>query len=309
MPVARDYVGAPAFTPLSFGLLTSMGNVIRSPEDKKWQTGVTYEPLCGNAGTTYDECLAVSGTGLGAVGSAAAKIATGGLEVRGATAFATYAQIDCSPVGFWDRAEDLVGDLLTRSEQWQVERAFWTGDASGQPTVFPHLAANTEVIDDLNITLQTSAVEVVSGSGLDVVEGLGRLEAAIASCYDGVAVIHVPRELLTSFADASLIRREGARYVSPGGNVLVFGAGYPGTAPDGTSTAGTAWVYATGSMFIYRSGPTVYALRDSIDRATNTVHALVERKYLLAWDCCHYAIPMTTGGIAAGEPSGAGPAT
>lgn len=302
MAIARQYVQTSAFTPLPFGLLSALGPEIRSPGDTHWQTGVTYEPLCGNAGTTYDECLAVTGTGLGPIGSPAAKIATGGLDQRGATPFAVYAQVDCSAPGFWDRASDTVGDLITRSEQWQVERAFWTGLAAGQPVVYPHLASDSTVVDDLGITLQTGAVEVVSGGSLDVVEGIGRLEAEIASCYDGVAVLHVPRVLNTAMIEASIVTREGPRYRTASGNVVVFGAGYPGTSPAGVTTSGVAWVYATGSMFIYRSSAEIFPIRDSIDRSDNTIHAIAERKYVIGWDCCHYAIPITIGGTVAGEP-------
>ena len=38
------------------------------------------------------------------------------------------------------------------------------------------------------------------------------------------------------------------------GNLVAAGAGYPGTAPDGSDpAAGTSWIYGTGPVFIYRS--------------------------------------------------------
>lgn len=306
--VARQYVQSSSYTPLPFGLLSTLGPEIRSPADPHWQLGVTWEPLCGNGGTTYEECFVVSGSGLGPVESPAGKAATGALDRRGATPFTVTAEVDCSTPGFWTRAQQVVGDLLTQSEQWQVERAFWTGLAAGVPVVYPHLAANTELEDAHNIILQTAATEIVTGGGagaLDVVEALGRLEGAIANCYDGVPVIHAPRVLAAAFVSEGLITREGPRYRTASGSIVVFGAGYPGTSPDGVETAGVTWMYATGSMFVYRGRPVILPIRDSQDRTDNTVRAIAERTYVLGWDCCHYAVPVSIGGVVTGAAGSA----
>lgn len=313
----RTYVQAPSFSPLPFGLLSSLSSTFRNPSNSHWQFGVNYEPVCAQGGTTFGDCFAVSGTGLGAVGEPTAKAATTAISQRGATPFTVFAEVDCSAPGFFDRAEEIIGDAFTQSEQWQVERAFWTGLADGQSVVYPHLAANTAVVDDFGITLQIAATTVSGGvsTPLDIVEALGFLESELADCYDGVGVIHAPRVLLPSFAEATLITRENDHYVTPNGNIVVFGAGYPGTSPAGASSSGSVWMYATGAMFIYRSDVSVLPVHptggrgeNSFSRANNTVKAIAERTYVIGWDCCLRAVNVTTGGIGAGLPSSIGAA-
>lgn len=297
----RTYVDAPSFTPLPYGLLTTLSGSIRRPDNNHWQFGVNYEPVCAEGNTTFGDCFTVSGSGLAPVGEPASKSPTTSISKRGATAFTVFSEIDCSPVGFWDRATELIGNSFSQSEQWQVENAFWTGLAAGQPVVFPHLAADTAIVDEFGFTLQTAASPVSGVSTpLDIVEGLGQLEKSLADCYDGVGVIHAPRDLIAPMADAFLIRLVDGHYVTVGGNIVVFGAGYRGTSPSGTSASGQSWMYATGSMFIYQSAVQVFPLRDSMDRTNNTLKAIAERTYVLGWDCCHLAVNISTGGVTTG---------
>jgi hypothetical protein len=302
----RTYVAAPAFTPRPYGLLTSLNDVVRTPTDPHWQMGVTYESLCGNASTTFDDCIVVTGSGIGQPVPPSPPKADTGLDLikRGATAFTVFAEIDCSAPGFWDRAEDVVGDGLLRYEEEQVERAFWTGQSGGQNVVFPHLAANTAFVDEENITLQTAAVSVSGTAIYDVTEGLGRLEGMLADCYGGTGIIHAPASLAATFAAQGLVKPQGNKMVTALGNIVVFGAGYPGTPPSAPldpSPAVGQWMYATGNMFIYRSRARIIPIRDSIDRAENTVKAIAERTYVLGWDCCHFAVLVTMGGEVAGS--------
>jgi hypothetical protein len=299
----RKYVSGPSFTARPFGLLTSLGPDIRTPVDPHWKNGVTYEVLCAAGGTTYDECLAVTGTGGAGAIAPPTKSATNALDVRGATSFTVYNRIDCSAVGFWDRASVLTNQALTQAEQYQAERAFWTGVAGGQPVVFPHLAANAQVADEAGILLQTAATTVVSGGvPLDIVEGIGRLESALESCYDGVGVLHVPSVLGAAMASHNLLVREGPRYRTPNGHIVVLGAGYLGTSPAGASSDASAWVYATGAVFVYRGTAEVTPQRATIDRASNAVSTIAERPLLLGWDCCHFAVNVSVGGNVSGTP-------
>jgi hypothetical protein len=302
----RQYVEPPAFTSIQFGLLTSIAEQIRTPSDPHWQQGVTYESLCGPANTTFDDCIAVTGASFGTpVPPSPPKADTGaGLYPRGATAFTVYTEIDCSAPGFWERSQEAVNENLTRREQFQVEQSFWTGLAGGQQVVFPHLQANTQILDENGIILQTAATSVSGAAQFDLVEGLGRLEAQLEACYDGVGVIHVPAILGAAMANNMLLVREGPRYRTPNGNIVVIGAGYPGTGPSDAPNAPTpsnnAWIYATGAMMIYRSPVTIMPRVSTLNKAENTMTAIAERTYSIAWDCCHYAVNVTLGGYAAG---------
>lgn len=307
----RQHVAGPAFTPAQFGLLDALAGegAIRSPGNEHWRNGVNYEELCAATDTTYDDCFAVSGTGGAPAALAPGKEPTAGYATRSATPFTVYADVDCSVPGFWDRAQQAVADVMAKAETYEVERAFWTGLAAGQPVVFPHLAANAEVAETRGgphtYTLQTAAT-VVSGGPYDIVEGLGRLEQALADCYKGQGVIHVPVSLGPALAESMLLVRDGNRYRTPKGNLIVLGGGYPGTSPAGASLATSAYIYATGAMFMYRSDIFTTPPVSAVDRQVNTQNMIAERTYVVGWECCHLAVQISLGGVATGASGGAG---
>jgi len=306
VPRPRLNVEAPTFTPLSFGLLSALAPVTRpvTPTDRHWEVGVQWESVCAEASTTFDECFAVTGSAGLDVAAPGERVATAGYARRGATPFTVYAEIDCSAPGFWNRSDVDIDRVFTQAEQWQVERAFWTGLAAGQPVVYPHLAEDTALVES-GVTLQTAATLVSGGSGTyDVVEGMGRLQAALADCYDGVGVIHVPRSLEPALTEAGLIIRVGDRYLTTQGHVVVLGAGYTGSSPAGVTSTSSAYVYATGAMFVYR-GPARLTSGALFNRESNLAKAMVERTYVLGWECCHLAINISLGGSVTGSSGSA----
>ncbi len=290
----RMYVASPTFIPRPFGLLSALATEIRSG-DAHWRNGITYESLCPEAGTTYDDCFAVSGTGAAAP-APGTKSPTFEHEYRGATPFTVYAEVDCSAPDFWNDSQGMIERALSRVEEDAVEAAVWTGVAGGNPVVWPHLAADEVVTDRSGITLQTAAVTVSGGAIFSVVEGIGRLEGALGDCHRGVGVIHVPAELGAALADANLLVREGPRYRTPNGNVVVLGQGYPGTSPAGTLPGDSRWVYATGIPIIYRSDIYVTPPVSTLDRSSNSVTPIAERTFVVGWECCHVGVQIALGG-------------
>lgn len=286
---ARQFVELPAaFTPLPYGLWDSIQHP--DPGGAHWQQGITWTERCPTGDTTYDECLAVTGTG--APPEPPAKTANVDQTSRGALPFTVYAEFECSPVGI-PEAESIASDALDRVEQQQVETAFWTGSAGGQPVVFPHLAADAEVVDG-DIVLQPVATTAVTGT--DVAHTLGVLEQELTDCYAGQGLIHVPRTALPTLAAWNLIREVDGRLYTPGGNLIVVGGGYTGTGPDGAApAAGTTWIYATGAAWGYRSDVYVSRLRDSLDRSSNTIRMLAERTYTIGFECCLLAAHIVLG--------------
>ena len=291
MAGARPVVDGPSFTPLPYGLW----NAVQQPTpDPHWRQGITYIERCPDAAITYDECLAVTGTG-GPPPAPAAKTDNVDQRFRGATPFTVFAEFDCSPIGLAD-AQSAAVDALARIENWQVERVFSTGATGGITSQFPHLAANAEVVDAQGIVLQTAATAVVSGSGVDVADGLGRLEAELAACYGGQGVIHIPKTALPTFAAWDLAVLRDGQFYTPCGNLLVVGAGYANTSPSViAAAAGTAWIYATGAVFGYRSDVFFTAARESFDRAENTMKLIAERTYVLGFECCLLAAQVDLG--------------
>lgn len=297
----RQLVDSPTFTPSPYGLLS----VVQTPAagDAHWQNGVTWTSYCSNTGAaTYDECIAVTGSG-GPPPEPSAKTPNVDVELRGATPFTAYARFDCATVGN-DAAVESAREALARTETFQVERTFWTGLVDGHTLAFPHLAADAEVFDSSGILLQTTASPAATGGAHNLSVGLGLLEQALAECFGGVGVIHVPVKLLPSL-DA-LVRVVNARNVGSGqfdrqlqtlnGNLVAAGAGYPGTSPAGVAaTQNTAWIYATGPVFMRRSDVKIASRNQSINRETNDIQMIAERTYVLGFDCCHAAVEVNLG--------------
>lgn len=290
MAGARQIVDPPAFTSLPYGLWDAVQ--ARTIDNPHWQQGITWVERCPTGGTTYDECLSVTGTG-GPPPEPPVKADNVDQTFRGATPFTVVTEFDCSPVGPRDAAT-VAGDALDRVESQQVETAFWTGTAGGQPVAFPHLAANAEVLDAQDILLQPAATTVADG--VDAPRALGALEAELASCYAGQGIIHVPRTVLPVLAAWNLITERDDRLYTRAGNLVVVGGGYTGSGPDGAApAAGSAWIYATGAVFGYRGEVQVTSPRESIDRATNTMRMIAERTYVLGFECCLLAARVLVG--------------
>jgi hypothetical protein len=291
----RLIVNAPTFTPSPYGLLSVAQQV--TPDGPHWQNGITWQTRClvPMGQLTYDECISVTGSGESPP-EPSPKTDVVDLTYRGATPFTAYAKFDCSLAGM-DEALKIASDALAQSESWQVERAFWTGIADDTAVVFPHLAANAEVLDAQSIELQSPASIVVTGAAIDVATGLGLLEAALADCYNGVGVIHVPVKLLPTLQAHSLVVAQSGKLRTLNGNLVSVGGGYPGTSPSGAAPAtGEAWMYATGAVFMYRSEVKIPADKiSSVNRTTNTREMIAERTYVLGWDCCHHAVLVDLG--------------
>jgi hypothetical protein len=289
----RKIVDPPVYTPSPYGLLTAVD--LRADNDPHWQMGVTWEDICGGTGVTVDPCdtSAPAVTGVGVV---PAKQATTARTIWGATPFTVFAEVDCSPIDFYEDRERTMQMALNRFESYQVERTFWTGLAPERNNsgglangVLPHLASNaviTETALGRTITLQQAAV-VPTGTAVNVVNALGLLEQQLANCLNGTGIIHVPQALAPDLA--LLVQKQGNRLVTPNGNIVAIGGGYPGTSPAGAApAAGTVWMYATGPVFGYRGEASMRLLEGAVplDRNVNTVKAIVERTYVLGYGCC-----------------------
>jgi hypothetical protein len=286
-------VDPPPFTPSPYGLLSVAE--VRGDGDAHWQNGITYTTRCPNLnalqGTTFDECIAV--TGVGSPSPPPAKADNTNLLHRGATPVTVYAEFDCAPVGL-EGARDAAREALEQSESWQLERALWTGQAAGVANIaFPHLAhGGAAVLDAQGVTLQSP---VVTGGGpYPIQQGLGLLEELLGNCLNGQGVIHVPVRaipVLDARSGGGLSSRGGVLQTA-NGNRIAAGNGYPGTSPLGVAPGtGEAWIYATGPVVVYR-GP-VRVLNwgaDVFDRAENTMRLLAERTVLAAWACCHAGV-------------------
>lgn len=300
MVTQRDFMTPPVFQPLRFRL----ADVVDGPHPYRGhqRLGVYFTPeTCTLPLETTTACL----TGIGA-----AKETTGSIPNRGADSFAVYTWLDCTPagVGGVDELKRRTLEAHNRNAPTVVEQVFWTG---GEFSTAQHLAEDTAVTETVGgsvVNLQTAATVLVTGA-VDVVEAIGRLEQAMAGCYGGTPLIHVPRGAVAHLAANHLVETRGSRMTTTAGSIVVPAPGYPGTAPDGsTPAAGTVWFYATGAVKMLQSEPLFIArnVREMITRDVNDATFIVEQRFTLAWDCCHFAIPVSLGGVITGAWNSAG---
>lgn len=276
--------------------------------DPHWQAGITYPEVCSGASTTYDICVTDAPP---VTGDNPTKENTGERGWRGATPFTVYTRIDCSPVGWVNDAEGVIRAALLRFEHLAVEEVFTTGVVAGVADImYPHLSADTEVLDPDDdsglIVLQPAASVAVTGT-VDVVEGLGILEQQLADCYGAQGFIHVTLAVFNEMVNELIVFQRNGRWFTAKGNTVVPGSGYTGQAPDGTAApAGTSWMYATGAVFGRRTAPKqVGNITESLDRGVNTLEIIIERTYVIGWDCCLAAVRVSTGGAVTGTASSA----
>lgn len=293
MSRGRFNIGGDAlpFTSPSYGLLSPATTQL-DIAGTQWRLGMQWQATCPDADGTYGECTKLDGSPL-----PAPKDETWSWETRGATPVTVYSRIDCAPVGEWDQLSSRNQQALIRSEERELERIFWTGEAeegSGNTTVFPHLAAALAVVDGEDLIQPQATIVTAIPQTIEV--GIGMLEDAIRDCYPGVATLHVPLRLGSLMADAVLLSpRSGTMFTTSAGSKVVLG-NYPGTSPAGVSTPGVTWVYATGEVF-YQREPVPHTFRpvESFDRNVNTLAMIAERTYVIGWDCCLFAIPIANG--------------
>jgi hypothetical protein len=192
--------------------------------------------------------------------------------------------------------------------QTTVENVFWSG---GLYNTYPHLAYNgatvTEVSGGSTVTLQTSATVTVTGA-FDIVEAVGILEYNIGQCYGGRPTLHMSQMGLAHMAANHLLEAKNGKLYTPSGSLVVGAPGYLRTGPDGTAPAGNGfWIYATGAVKWWQSDVQFMArdIQETLLRTVNDTVLIAEQWFALGWDCCHYAIQVSGGGVITGSPNSA----
>lgn len=201
------------------------------------------------------------------------------------TPVTAYAGFECSVVGMtYEESQRAALDQLIRGEQVTLESHFMT-----------QWLANANHTTDL--TPGAGAVHIVNGIGI--------LEAWLATNYGGQGVLHVP------VGTASLL---GMHYQIVGsgeescpetwaGNSIILGAGYsanvgPAVPPavPAVAPAGEAWLYITPPMRIRRDEATLVPQNRSlaINTAVNDQRSLAEQTFVAEVACCMAAAVRVT---------------
>lgn len=241
----------------------------------------------------------------------------GGGVLEAATPFTVRAtskgSVDLTP----EQARAWARERLLTREGAAVEAVLWNGLAG----VFPTLSLNSERtatpppsgvsgrLPRARTTLNTDPLGIVAAISL--------LEGFLADVYGSVGVLHMGREaaMVGLALQALTVKGSGAggQLMTALGTPVIAGAGYSplyGEFGEGNwqSTAPHCLIHATPPLFAYRSDIAPKTSdQDSangaagssdngsdgdgsddgfsfFDRATNTMHALAERTYLIGWD-------------------------
>jgi len=162
--------------------------------------------------------------------------------------------------------------MLQATEEIRVEQAFWTGDLGNVPN------------------LSDGAETLAGGTAVDITSAISLLEDYSAGHHGGLGVIHMSRGTATAAVGAHVVPwPSGGRLTTALGTPIAAGAGYPGSAPDGTPSGnGEAWAFVSPAVFGYRSDVFTSSSRpgDLLDRGNNQLNAIAERNYLLGFDPC-----------------------
>lgn len=276
LPRPYTVVNGPRFTPLPYGLL-SVAQIV-DDADMHWQAGTLFQPDTCQPANARAGVVCTPGSGL-------PKVPLERPPLSAAQPFHLYAWLNCAPVGWGDDLGELEAATiraLDAGEDRSLGRTFWTGQPDQGDTIHPHLDADEQVLSvphgPEEVELQSAAIDVGAG---DIQTALGLLEGALADCYGGQGVIHAPRGLLTLLGTKG-VKPQGPQLQTVNGNLV---AGY-GISQDPLR------MFATGAVMVRRSPVQRRGQRpsDYVGRHDNSTVFVVERTYVIDWDCCHFVV-------------------
>lgn len=238
-------ISAPTAVPYPFGLFSVPA--VQTPADPHWQAGAWWRSLaCNQVGVTFGVCQVDDEVPEKNV-NVLCGIVTG-------FALTVYARSDESMGGGpLDEKFAAARALLLAGEQYAVEQALWQKMLDATPTE--------------------------DATAASVVEGVAMAEALIADNYGGSPVLHVSRYTAT-MAGVDVLRVDGTRLRTFLGSAVVAGGGYE---PSPTEPGPALSIISTGALVIVRSE--VFDLGQSYNTDTNQIDAVVERSYVIGWDC------------------------
>lgn len=207
-----------------------------------------------------------------------------------ASPFAVYGEYECNPIGRpLSESRERAQAHLDLGRGRALERAIQFGEAGNEPNL----------ID--------SAVDITPGGGpVTFVDAIARLEQYVGANYGGTGVFHMDRRLAAHAVAALLVYPVGSQLQTGLGTLVAAGSGYdasvgPGESPEESPSDGELWIYATGTVYGWRSEVGFIPDTDSasIDRSFNTLKVLAEQSVIVAWECVTAAIQVDATGFEA----------
>lgn len=270
-------IDAPPAVPPSYGLTASLPVESRSLEE--WGTGITYSPEGCVEGETYDKCDPPTLTP----------------TERPATVewmpYVLSVYTHCTTFG--DAADaDLsrATRLLNMDTERQLGHEFWTGELA-QASTLP-------VSNDPwpNGYLASTDSDDLSADGpKNLVHALSCLDQYLTDHNGGQpGAVHATAQTVVQWYSLRVIQKEGGRWRTPNGNIVISSPGYTGSSPEGRAPSDNdIWAYATDIPRIYLSAPMTFPILEQVDRANNDVLVTAQRMGLVEWERCrHGAVQM-----------------
>lgn len=264
-------VTGPVYVPAPNPLLARYGlfNVVTGPLDLPIHArigGLQYE-----VGT----CTLPNGYTVNCQVDHATKTFDGSIDTKTGLPFIVYSGIECGVVGLANiegRVRQYLYEQLVAGEQATVESIFSTS-GFGQ-----------------NGGLANNPATINLGSATDIVNGVAILEEWLYERYGLPGVLHVPMLAAAYVKNAKLITRDSTRdpWITAPGTKVSLG-NYSGVGPTGQApVAGSVWIYITGQVAVWRTPDSELLnipLGQIINRSTNTVDIVMEREYVVTYDC------------------------
>lgn len=224
-----------------------------TPSDGHWSSGAWWRT---------DGCGAIGITyGKCNVESPVDLLANVGCDTTYAKSFTVYARSALSMAGATLAEKNAQARAaLLAGEQFAAEATLWADMIAATP--------------EANVT---------AGKAID---GFAIAEAQLAARYNGTGVLHVGRYGATLAHE--LLFTSGGRLATKLGTTVVAGGGYD-VLPD--SQGDVFKVFATGALTVMRSE--VFDVGEHFDRNTNSVSAVVERTYVIGYDCTLVEVTVT----------------
>ena len=191
----------------------------------------------------------------------------GGPNLIQGNPFVVRSDLECAPVGLTDaQLRQWLLERLKAGEQAVVERIFSDGTfASTSLQGATPLAASTTLV-----------------------KAIGLLESWLYARYGLPGVLHIPAVAAASLQAGGALVQAGNLWKTAMGTLVSFG-NYSGNGPAAeVPAAGSAYIYITGQVTVYRAPDSevfTTPLPDSLDRTTNQVFGQAEREYALAYEC------------------------
>ena len=257
MLLPQFYVDSPTPSPRKFGLFS-----VAQPtnlNNGKWLGGVEYP----SDNCAWDVLFAADPC------NPAAKDYSEEPGFFEADAFYVYTLRACRAPGAINDAKDRAVKTFTGAEERGAETGLWAS-----------LVADTNAVNLGATALCPEAAVAV-------------LEDWLGKNYGGTGVIHAPRDAATFLATNARVRRHGNVLETELGTRVSAGAGYFYSGPGAAAGVDEAWLYATGEVTVRRSPTEVRGPLMKMTPADNTQVVLVERAYVVDYDCAVAAVKVS----------------